>query len=79
MLQVLLTYYQQGEERRIDFHRLTQDPWKVICPELNTESVVKLVALATPLGISRDDFYVELVRSMFRDAGDQAAQAEATL
>ena len=29
-----------------------------------------------PLGISRDDFYVEVVRSMFRDAGHHTTQAE---
>eukprot|EP00937_MAST-01D_sp_MAST-1D-sp2_P000115 g115.t1 len=84
-LQILQRFYGEHTDiasslragrERIDFHALLNDPWKVLRPELDLESVFKLSALAVPLQIHHDEFYVQLVQILFKKGEDDKASDE---
>ncbi|KAJ1947838.1 hypothetical protein FBU59_001832 [Linderina macrospora] len=53
--------------KRLPFHSLVNsDPWAVLLPELGVDTIDLLVALAKPLGLNQDDFYMNLIDSMLK-------------
>ncbi|KAJ2492558.1 hypothetical protein IWW37_001313 [Coemansia sp. RSA 2050] len=65
--------------KRLPFHYLVNtSPWATILPELSTETVEALLPLAEPLGLSKDDFYINLIDNMiqqWKSDEEQGAQA----
>ncbi|KAJ2807935.1 hypothetical protein H4S07_003497, partial [Coemansia furcata] len=68
--------------KRLPFHYLVNtSPWLTLIPELNVDTVEALLPLAEPLGLSEDDFYINLIDSMLKqwksdeDQGVQALKA----
>ncbi|KAJ2381696.1 hypothetical protein H4S02_006099, partial [Coemansia sp. RSA 2611] len=65
--------------KRLPFHHLVNtDPWAAIIPELSVDTVKALLPLAEPLGLSEDDFYMNLIDSMvkqWKPDEEQGAQA----
>ncbi|KAJ1723734.1 hypothetical protein LPJ53_001959 [Coemansia erecta] len=52
---------------RLPFHSLVNaTPWATLLPELSAESVDALLPLAAPLGLSEDDFYINLIDAMLK-------------
>ncbi|KAJ2870062.1 hypothetical protein GGH93_005857 [Coemansia aciculifera] len=53
--------------KRLPFHYLVNtSPWLTLLPELSVDTVEALLPLAEPLGLSEDDFYINLIDSMLK-------------
>ncbi|KAL1915878.1 uncharacterized protein VTP21DRAFT_6266 [Calcarisporiella thermophila] len=50
--------------RRLPYHLLIEEPWKVLKPELVESSIPRLVSLTVPLGLEADKFYVSVVDNL---------------
>ncbi|KAJ3027579.1 Kinetochore-associated protein 1, partial [Rhizophlyctis rosea] len=61
--------------QRLPFHRLVQDPWAVLRPELSSDSITRLLALSVPLKLPPDEFYTVVIENMMRN-GDYDDEAE---
>ncbi|KAJ2384623.1 hypothetical protein GGI05_004946, partial [Coemansia sp. RSA 2603] len=61
---------------RLPFHSLVNaTPWATLLPELCVESVDALLPLAAPLGLSEDDFFINLIDAMLKQWNTAAASA----
>ncbi|TPX40326.1 hypothetical protein SeLEV6574_g06674, partial [Synchytrium endobioticum] len=63
-------------KKRLPFHALIKDPWRVLKPELNKETVSRLLPLCLPLGLPEDDFYMEILQNMVQVATIPAEMAK---
>ncbi|KAJ1953036.1 hypothetical protein EC988_003223, partial [Linderina pennispora] len=65
-LSTLLAQYPLAA-KRLPFHSIvSSNPWAALLPELSADTVDLLVALAKPLGLNQDDFYMNLIDSMLK-------------
>jgi len=67
ILQASLEMVQSNEETALDFHRLVDDPWKVLQLALTCDSVKWMVALSGPLELNPDDLYSYMVKKIITD------------
>ncbi|CAM9304619.1 unnamed protein product, partial [Phaeothamnion confervicola] len=54
---------------RLCFWAVRADPWAVLQPELNADTILKLIPLAGPLGVEPSEFYSRLVVQLFCGCG----------
>ncbi|KAK9768761.1 hypothetical protein K7432_000363 [Basidiobolus ranarum] len=50
--------------RRVPFHTIIEEPWKILKYELTEETIPKLLPLTLPLGIHPDQFYGSVIDNL---------------
>lgn len=51
-------------DHRLPYHKLVMEPWSVLEDEIDMDSLTRLLPLAIPLGINKDQFYHTVIKKM---------------
>ena len=58
-------FFENGlKSSRLPFHCLMEDPWTVLVPELNENTINRLIPLCHPLNLSKDKFYATVLQNL---------------
>ncbi|KAJ3414397.1 hypothetical protein HDV05_006671 [Chytridiales sp. JEL 0842] len=58
----------------LPFHLLIQDPWATLTNELSDQTLIRLISLSVPMGLSTDEFYTNVITGLV----DRVKQSQTT-